>query len=212
MKPLKYGSLGTDVVALQSNLNTLGYGNFLKTGFYGDKTKQSILSLQKKYNLPQTGVFGSTEASKVALELSALKGKTIYNACLAYLHTDASPNDLAPDEYGCADSVSGVLQKALGKDMGIDYTISTAQLYREFLLSKSWIVVQNPIAGDVLVSPTGYGNGGLSNGHTGIVGFDSKIYSNSSATGTWEQNYTLASWKDRYVGLGGFPMFFFRKI
>jgi len=212
MKPLSFGSMSQAVKDLQGKLNTLGYGKFAQTGFYGAKTKQAVLSIQKKYNLAQTGIFGSTEASKLAIELSDLQRKKIYNSALSFLHVDASPNDLAPDEYGCADSVCGVLQKALGSEMGIDYTISTAQLYRELFNSKGWILTTTPNAGDVLVSPTGYGNGGLANGHTGIVGENGLIYSNSSATGTFEQNFTIESWKNRYVGLGGFPMFFFRKI
>jgi len=33
--------------------------------------------------------------------------------------------------------------------------------------------------------------------------------SNNSATGLFEENFTLETWKKRYVDNGGFPMLFF---
>jgi predicted carbohydrate-binding protein with CBM5 and CBM33 domain len=80
--------------------------------------------------------------------------------------------------------------------------------------SKEWERVDLPDKGCVIISPTGYaGPGGiLSNGHTGIVGVDGNIMSNDSATGLFTQNYTIESWRKRYVDQGKFPMAFFRPI
>ena len=212
MNKLSFGSMGSDVRTLQLNLKLLGYGNFIGTGYFGATTHKSVRDFQVNNKLPATGVWGVQEVACMINELSAINRRKIYAAALSCLGTDASPNDLAPDELGCADTVSSILQKALGKAMAIDYTISTAQLYRELSTSKAYIRVSDPKEGDILVSPTGYGNGNLSNGHTGIWGKDGLIMSNSSATGTFLQNYNSETWKNRYVLTGGFPMFTFRKL
>ena len=63
------------------------------------------------------------------------------------------------------------------------------------------------------MSPTGMGTTGkIPNGHVGIVSEDEEIMSNSSATGLWTQNYTLVSWVAKYRTLGGYPIYFYRKV
>src|SRR3954462_12894985 len=59
-----------------------------------------------------------------------------------------------------------------------------------------------PPSGDIVISPTGYGNGSMPNGHVGIIGDNGQIMSNNSATGLWDIHFTLASWKARYVDQG----------
>jgi len=143
----------------------------------------------------------------------------LYAEALKCIGTDASPNDVAPDEVGCAETVSDILIYAFGTKVGISFTLSTNTLYKELLASKAFIQVDQPLEGDIIISPTGYGNGNLSNGHTGIVGQidntnrdNSIIMSNDSATGKFLENYTLGKWKARYKALGGYPVAFFRKI
>lgn len=205
-------SFGADVKALQLNLKKLGYGSLTGTSFFGSNTKFAVQTFQQSNGLPTTGVWTDKEQAKMTVLLSDLNRQKIYKTALSFIGKDASPNDLAPDELGCADSVSSVLKIALGSEVGISYTVSTAQLYRELLSSKAYMLVQTPKAGDVLVSPTGLGNGQLSNGHTGIWGENGKIMSNSSYTGTFEQNFDINSWRARYVTLGGFQMCTFRKL
>ncbi len=211
MKTLQILSFGSAVRTLQLNLKALGY-SLTGTGFFGNNTRQAVQSFQFENALVVTGKWTDVDQIKLIVAISRINQQKIYNTAFRFLGVDASPNDLAPDEVGCADTVSSILQAALGSNMAIDYTISTAQLYRELLTSKAYMLVQVPEPGDILVSPTGYGNGGLSNGHTGIWGRGGKIMSNSSATGKFEQNYDTEHWKARYVGLGGFPMFTFRKL
>jgi peptidoglycan hydrolase-like protein with peptidoglycan-binding domain len=212
MKTLQMLSFGADVKALQLNLAKLGFGKLTGTGFFGANTKFAVQTFQQSNGLTTTGVWGLKEVEKMKLALSDFNRRRIYRTALSFIGRDASPSDLAPDEVGCADSVSAVLQTALGSEMGIDYTISTALLYKELMASKAYTMVQTPQAGDILVSPTGLGNGGLSNGHTGIWGENGLIMSNSSATGNFMQNYNADTWKARYVALGGFPMCTFRKL
>lgn len=141
-----------------------------------------------------------TEINRVKLYLSALQS----------LGVDASPLDEAHDEYGCADSVSQIVNKTFPN--AIKGSVSTAELYKQLSTSKDFTKVSQFKFGDIIISPTGMGTGGLANGHVGICGEDETIMSNSSATGLWTSNYTITSWVARYRKLGGFPIIFFRKI
>lgn len=218
MQPLKLGSFSTPVRTLQLNLKKLGYGNFMGTGYFGASTLAGVKAFQENNGIPVTGIWTSREEGAMQNELSSINRRKIYNAAIRFLGVDASPNDLAPDEVGCADTVSSVLKYALGKDMGIDYTLATAVLYRELSTSKGYMRVKEPLEGDVLVSPTGYGDGDLSNGHTGIWGkINPKtgkriIMSNNSLKGVFEENYDEDTWRARYVDIGAFPMASFRKL
>lgn len=143
----------------------------------------------------------------------------LYAEALKCLGKDASPNDVVPDEVGCAESVSDIIIDAFGIHAGIAFSVSTYLLYQELSASKGFTRVDVPLEGDIIISPTGFGNGTLPNGHVGIVGqinntiLDSSlIMSNTSATGLFTQNYTIGTWKARYQQIGGYPVVFFRKI
>lgn len=205
MKLLQKGSIGVEVMTLQRKLQRVGYGTFVPTGYFGDKTYSALCRLQKDNSIPETGIFKELEASTINRLL-------IYRVALNSIGADISPNDFAPDEYGCADSVSGILQQALGGEKGIQWTISTTILYRELSTSRAYMFVQMPLPGDIIISPTGYGDGRLANGHVGVCGAGDTIMSNSSNTGRWETNFTQKSWRDRYVVSGGYPIYYFRKL
>lgn len=136
----------------------------------------------------------------------------LYCASLSYLGSDASPNDDAPDEYGCADSVSLIIINTFGPI--IKHTLATGDLYKQLASSKDFKQVVDFRLGDVLISPTGYAKtpGTVKVGHTGIMGEDEEIMSNSSGTGLFTQNYTIKTWIERYRKQGNFPLYFFRKI
>lgn len=136
----------------------------------------------------------------------------LFAVAVKCLGTDASPNDVAPDEYGCAETVYDVLQRAFPLNVGFPFTVSTYTLYNAIRASKQYIKVDQPLEGDIVISPTGYGNGNLPNGHVGIKGEKDLIMSNNSNTGKFEENYTLDGWKLRYVDKGGYPMLYFRRI
>lgn len=118
---------------------------------------------------------------------------------------DASPNDLAPDEFGCAETVSMLIKQV------VDFPVITGTwtLWDKLRTDTRFELVGIPEAGDIVISPTGTGNGSVT-GHTGICGFDGVIMSNDSRKGTFEQNYTEESWKERYMGKGGFPVYYYR--
>lgn len=136
----------------------------------------------------------------------------LFAVALKYIGTDASPNDVAPDELGCAETVYDILQTAFPLNVGFPFVISTSKLYDALKISSKYIKIDQPLEGDIVISPTGYGNGNLSNGHVGIKGEGDKIMSNDSSTGLFKENYTMADWKKRYVTLGGYPMVYFRRV
>lgn len=139
----------------------------------------------------------------------------LYDTAYSLLGTDASPSDLAPDAFGCAETVSDIVRAAL-PDLKFPLLVSTRDMYLYLLRSPSFDQVDTPDFGDIIISPTGFGNGNLENGHTGIVGKNLSpdgspyIISNDSRTGTLEVNFTLNSWRRFYNAHGGFPVVFFR--
>lgn len=137
------------------------------------------------------------------------KGR-LYLGALTCLNTEASPNDLAPDELGCAETINAIHRKVFGFEIGGG--LSTNRMYKVLDRSPLFLRIDQPSEGDLVISPTGYGNGRLPNGHVGIVSKDGMIMSNDSKTGLFVENYSLNTWKDRYVGQGGYPVCFFRRI
>lgn len=134
----------------------------------------------------------------------------LYLGAISCLGMDASPNDIAPDELGCAESVNAIHKKVFGFEIGGE--ISTNRMYQVLRKSMLFLQIDSPLAGDIIISPTGYGNGRLSNGHVGIFGENGIIMSNDSISGSFQENYTLDTWKQRYAMVGGYPIYIFRRI
>lgn len=136
----------------------------------------------------------------------------IFETALKWLGRDASPADIASDEFGCAETVTNILQQA-GCDIPI--LVSTTKLNALLKGSERWkLVLPDRIdAGHVIISPTGEGGrNGIKNGHTGIIMEKGNIASSDSATGKFLQNYTLSTWNNRYVKLGGYPVYVYERI
>ena len=124
----------------------------------------------------------------------------LYEAPRSFIGTDASPNDLAPDELGCAETVNEIIREALGEYLHADNRLSTYWLYKALRESQNFKEVFIPVSGLIVILPIGYGtrrnpDGTLAspNGHVGIVMLDGKIASNDSRTGKFEENYTIDS-------------------
>ena len=137
----------------------------------------------------------------------------LYEAARNFLGKDASPSDLAPDEVGCADSVSE------GEYLIKENRLSTYWLYKALRESPKWKEVFIPIPGCVIISPTGFatrknpdGTLVIPVGHVGVIMLDGKIASNDSRDGIFRENYTVTSWNDRYVRRGGFFAKMYRPI
>lgn len=134
--------------------------------------------------------------------------KKIYETAKSWLGRDASPEDSAPDELGCAETVSNILFDA---GCVIPIMLSTSQLRHYLETRGEWKRVQVPGPGDIIISPTGEGgSNGMKHGHTGIVMVSGMIASNDSHTGLFLENYSLSSWRARYEDIGDYPIYFYR--
>ncbi len=137
---------------------------------------------------------------------------TIYRTALKFIGLDASPIDGAPDELGCAETVSNILIKA-GCDLPV--TLSTRELNRILKNSARWKLIPKNEAGigDVIMAVTGEGGkNGVTNGHVGIIFPHGSIASNDSKTGTFIENYTYLSFQTRYEKKGGYPIYIYRRL
>lgn len=137
--------------------------------------------------------------------------KTLLEIAESYLGTDASPNDAAPDELSCADTISSILSK---KYKNVPTIVSTIKL-DEWLPRNGWTLIDLSDARpeDVIVSPTQ----GTKVGHTGIFLRNGMIASTDSGLvrkenkGKFMQNYTLATWLKRYRDTLGLKVNIYRK-
>lgn len=138
-------------------------------------------------------------------------GNVLYQTALSFIGQDASPLDEAPDELGCAETVNAIAKAAWGEVIGGG--TSTYWLYFALKNHRKFVEVSTPLPGDIVISYTGSGGrNGVKNGHCGIVAEGGKIMSNDSRTGKFETNFTTLSWKYRYSTIGGYPIYYFRRI
>jgi hypothetical protein len=133
-------------------------------------------------------------------------------ACLLPPH-DVSPEDVAPDEYGCVESFDNIYKLTFGAFINgtkNKSTLSTIEAYKYFTTHpQQWEKIDTPLPGDVIICVTGTGNGNLSNGHIGICG-KTWIMSNNSYNGNWEANFSYERWRNYYEVKGGFKSHYFR--
>lgn len=74
---LKYGSMGSEVKVLQTELNDLGYSVGTVDGVLGNKTKSSVISFQKNHGLTADGIVGAmTQRALTTAEIIS-KGKSL---------------------------------------------------------------------------------------------------------------------------------------
>jgi len=152
------------------------------------------------------------EELKVELKKKSMNEK-LYELAKSKIGIDVSPRDIAPDDLACAESVSTLLNIV---DPTIPVMTGTYVLWDFIKDDIRFERIYEPVAGCVVISPTGLGNGVLKNGHTGIYISDTEICSNSSypdkngVIGLWTQNYTRESWRARYYYKGGYPVYLFK--
>lgn len=148
-----------------------------------------------------TGLLNAYNEMIKIIMATKTKLQSLHDAAKGVIGQDASPSDLAPDELGCAESVSNIVRKVLP-----DFPIITGTwtLEQKLKTDKRFTRVLTPSKGTIVISATGTGNGKIA-GHVGIFG-DGVIMSNDSATGKFMPNFTLEGWTKRYKGIGGFPI------
>lgn len=179
-----------------------------------EKKDNWLIALIKKYlgtSKPQIKV------PDVVTPVAPVKSsrEKLYETAVACLGTDASPNDAAPDELGCAETVNEIYYKAFGEYIETP-GLSTTKLFAAMLdRADKFVRVTEPEAGNIIISPTGFSkiaDTPIKNGHVGIFGKEGKIMSNSSATGKFIENFTIDSWVERYKRKGGYPIYYFKRV
>lgn len=71
--PLRIGSTGTDVVELQTELNSIGYEVGPADGIFGWKTQSGVIAFQKAESLTADGIVGPITASALNSACSVLR-------------------------------------------------------------------------------------------------------------------------------------------
>lgn len=130
----------------------------------------------------------------------------IYQTAKALLDQTESGNN--PID-GCAETVNNIFIKALGVVVGGGYSTALMFVALHNACRFQPITLGNQLPGDIIISPTGSGNGVMPNGHVGIVG-EFGILSNNSENGLLQEVWTVPNWQKVYGGIGGFPVLFFR--
>lgn len=162
------------------------------------------------WNVRKAMVNAGRQVMPLLEELVARKTKpTLCQAAAAAEGTDASPSDLAPDELGCAETVSTLIRGVLP-----DFPVITGTwtLWDALEHDKRFqrVALASLGCGDIIISPTVPGK--PFRGHAGICAAYGMIRSNDSRTGTFELNYTQKGWRQRYGTMGGYPIYIYRLI
>lgn len=136
------------------------------------------------------------------------RSQSIYDMAKSCLGKDLCGNTNIA--YGCAETVNSIVEAATGQTIGGG--ASTYLMYQCLIMQPARFQnVQSPIAGDIIISPSGYSTKGVANGHVGIVG-KFGVLSNNSTTGLLQEEYTLESWSDFFGVKEGFPIYYFHVI
>lgn len=149
------------------------------------------------------------ELQKYMATLQTENGKKLLAFCLANEGTSFGNQYV---DVGCAEEVNAVMSVALGFQIGGG--ASTYLMYQALQDKKRFkkSPLTTLVGGEIIISPSGYGNGNLKNGHVGTYVGNGEIMSNNSKTGRLEKTHTLDKWKEKYVIIGGYPMEAYRVL
>lgn len=172
-----------------------------------------IMVSQHKYDfvLPYVGDLLKLDSGTT---MQTPNGMKLYLMGKSLLHQRIIANNAADDfgVLGCAETINELARRAWGHPIGGG--LSTAAMW-ECLKDTSKFTNVLPAyatAGDIIISPTGsHPRAVLQHGHVGLVA-QFGILSNSSETGTLEENYNIKSWVNYYTNYGGLPTFVYRPV
>lgn len=162
-----------------------------------------------KQEIKRRIVFHINKAMELLEKLEDAKEETntsLVDIARSTIGVDASPDDLVDDDVGCAESVSNIIRQKFP-----DFPIipGTWTLWDRLENDSRFTRVDNPKPGDIIISPTGTVRNAPFVGHVGIMLDEERIMSSTSATGLWEQNYSIDSWVSRWAA-AGYPIYLYR--
>lgn len=204
-------------------IEIIDYNGYRDCPVIFDTYDHSVKVLHPEHNIRRAVAFWLNKKTPRAMRkhisilqviLNKLMNKqTLLEVCNAALGTDASPNDTAPDELGCVDTMTTLMRKVRP---ATPHLLSTIQLdawlanpangYRrvEFM-------DENIEDGDLIISPTE----GTVTGHVGIFMEDNTIASNNSFginKGKFTKNYTFQTWDKYYTQTRGLSIHVYRYV
>ena len=189
---LKVGSRGTDVVELQTKLNSLGYNVGKADGIFGSITQQGVMNFQKTYGLSVDGIAGPMTVKSLNTvylqKQSQLRISNILSTAKSYLGVRYQWGGSTPETgFDCSGFVAYVF-----KQNGIILPRVSRDQYKV----GSWVSFENLQPGD-LVFFSFAGNGVVD--HDGIYLGGGQFINASSSKGV--TIYTMGPyWKSVYVG------------
>lgn len=168
-------------------------------------TANSLVALRRSRTLSAERLLGCQARSDADHDAMA-------SASAQQANQFSSANGPDGGNLACVWALRHIVYAKLG--VWITRTDATARFATELVACfKNSFVEDNVRAGGIVISPTGSGTGRARHGHVGLLGSgtgdDRLIYSNSSRNRRWEQNFTVGSWRDRYVHRLGLDLFFF---
>lgn len=81
----KYGSTGSEVTAIQTKLNQLGYLKTPADGIFGSKTKSAVIKFQKDNGLTADGIVGSKTLAALGISSSSNSSSKFTNSEISLL-------------------------------------------------------------------------------------------------------------------------------
>lgn len=125
-----------------------------------------------------------------------------------FLEREASPEDNAPDELACVESLTNILRFVYSD---FPQEISTIILKKRLDNSPHFKPTLALDRGNIILSVTGTGNGTIV-GHCGILRGNSRIMSNTSKNGLWQDNYSVNAWVNRFRIRGGMKIYVYEPV
>jgi hypothetical protein len=116
--------------------------------------------------------------------------------------------DTAPKEVNCVEALNQIGIEVFGKPFCKGASTITLSQTLKYSTRFAKVTYKDALRGDIIVSPTQ----GANKGHTGIIGDNGQIYSNSSLTGKWQDHWDIGGWYKYYVLEKGLSIEFYRVI
>lgn len=139
-------------------------------------------------------------------------GEQLYAKSKSLLGQELTPGDEIPDVVGCVANLQEVYRRTTGRYIGNGSALYSTKALKDWMLKdKNFTQPSEPLPGDILVYPTGEGNGNVSNGHCFVVGKRDWM-SNNSFNGLWSADFTEAKARAFYEKKGGFTPYIFRPV
>ncbi len=152
------------------------------------------LLLSQIFNRPNVDIPPAELPMNQPIEEKPAPADLIAKAAIDALGKDLTPDDEIPDEVACVAQIVKVLEPTPYHLKGsLAFTPDLVTYLRN---DKRWKATLTPKAGRIVVSPTV----GDIKGHCGIFITDTRIASNDSRNGKWQDNYSWESWITYFKG------------